>query len=661
MKKVILGVLFGLLAVAFMTTTSSARNSQMNDLNDTCGTSVSCGYCHIDPGGGGPLTPEGDAYLTGGACAICPDAPTCSGSGGTCSAITDRKVCNATTGCTYDNGAKLCVEENPGCIPEPEVCNDGIDNDCDGATDCADSDCIAECPTADCSGYTDKTTCSADSACEWDNRNKVCSTVAGGGCTPTAYPPHDCNTWANYPADCLGCHDGGSGGTQYADMMDTTHYDWIGSAPDMVNGGNSQGKIDSAQSGVSGVNSYCINILGDWPVCGSCHAGHGVKPNTGEGKENVDCLVCHNTEYSSQRARQPDGSNSVAVGTDSMVQNVHMPTRANCLKCHANAGGGDGVKRGDLSMATATNTNATFDVHMNSNASNVQCQECHVFQNHKTIGKGSDIRPTDDTARGSEVACVTCHPGKDGPSGHATAKVNDHVDRVACQTCHVPIYAKTATEIDRDWRIHHDGSPADGVSGPGHPHTTKAANLIPEYKFWDRTSDNALLYDFSVLDPATGCYPTSRPVGSIDGTSASKLYPFKYKVAQQPIMDSGNVMIALDTFEYLKVSGNIDTAIANGLANMGYPTNEPYTWGCTDTYQLLNHGIEPATNALQCADCHENTTRIDLPTMGYAPSKPMSDLCNDCHSLETGTFTGIHSRHVDNLGYNCSSCHNFSR
>jgi hypothetical protein len=42
------------------------------------------------------------------------------------------------------NDANIAI--NPGAI---EVCNDGIDNDCDGKIDCADSDCTAQCsPTS---------------------------------------------------------------------------------------------------------------------------------------------------------------------------------------------------------------------------------------------------------------------------------------------------------------------------------------------------------------------------------------------------------------------------------------------------------------------------------------------------------------------------------
>ena len=248
--------------------------------------------------------------------------------------------------------------------------------------------------------------------------------------------PHAGLTYADYPANCLACHT-----DQANEMLRTTHYQWLGDAPEMTNGlGKRQGKLTNA------VNSYCINIEGDWPVCGTCHVGRGQRPDEAGGNlENIDCLVCHNDGYAAQRTRLPDGSMGVTLPNDTMVQNVHRPTRANCLACHATAGGGDGVKRGDLSMATIANTDRGFDVHMNSAGSNLECQSCHVFNNHRVIGKGSDLRPTDDLSRGSEVSCLTCHTDKDSLNGHATAKINDHVGRVACQTCHIPEYAKVAT------------------------------------------------------------------------------------------------------------------------------------------------------------------------------------------------------------------------
>jgi len=46
--------------------------------------------------------------------------------------------------------------------------------------------------------------------------------------------------------------------------------------------------------------------------------------------------------------------------------------------------------------------------------------------------------------------------------------------------------------------------------------------------------------------------------------------------------------------------------------------------------------------------------------MGYTAKKPTSDLCNDCHGMQTYSFTAVHSRHTGK-GINCSSCHTFSR
>ncbi len=64
-----------------------------------------------------------------------------------CNGLTDcadRAVCPMGTACGIGelacNAAGLC-ECSTGALPSAEVCADGVDNDCDGDTDCADSDC----------------------------------------------------------------------------------------------------------------------------------------------------------------------------------------------------------------------------------------------------------------------------------------------------------------------------------------------------------------------------------------------------------------------------------------------------------------------------------------------------------------------------------------
>lgn len=482
---------------------------------------------------------------------------------------------------------------------------------------------------------------------------------------PNPEDPHADLSYQDYPANCLECHT-----DQASEVHASTHYQWLGEAPDMANGSFIlQGKLTNA------VNSYCINIEGNWPVCGSCHVGRGKRPDDPNvGYENIDCLMCHNQEYASSRTRLADGSMGVDAPTDSMVQNIHEPTRANCLACHAKAGGGDGVKRGDLSLALIDNRDHNFDIHMNSEGGNLNCQDCHTFENHLVIGKGSDLRPTDDPDRGSEVACTTCHSHNDIEREHPN-EVLTHLDRVACQTCHIPTYAKVPTELHRDWLTHHDGTDATTCTTenpcPGHPHTEKGSDLVPEYKWWNRLSDNYLLQDDAArtYDAAKDTYPTSRPLGDVtDG----KLYPFKYKTAYQPMIVADSRLIAMDTFEYLKNTGNVLTSVENGLANMGYPRDTAYTWITTDTYQLINHGVVDAVAVLACNDCHGNTGRMDLQAeLGYELKGDMTSVCTQCHESqevnqfmqepEKYAFDKVHDKHVSGEEYDCSACHNFSR
>jgi len=589
---------------------------------------------------------------------------------------------------------------NPGAV---EVCDDGVDNNCDGQIDegcgggpiCTDSDGDGyaieggDCGLVDCNDDDPNVNPGAAEYCgvdgNGDGLDNNCDGQTDEGCGGGGTNPHSSLIWEDYPAACMNCHDGGEAGGHYDEVWNSTHYKWVGDTPDMVNqGGTQQGKLTNA------VNSYCINILGDWPVCGSCHAGRGIKPGEGDTKANIDCLVCHNADYAQNRVRLPDGSMGPAAGTDPVimdgyVQNIAPPTRTACLQCHAKAGGGDGVKRGDLSLALADNADAHFDVHMNVAGPDLQCQDCHVFQSHKTIGKGSDLRPTDDISRGAELTCSNsnCHVDMDSGSGHASAgratEPDRHIDRVACQSCHIPTFAKHETEIHRDWRFHHDGTDAstcdNGNDCPGHPHVDKGSNLVPELKFWNRLSDNYLLGDDAALtyDAAKDTYPTSRPLGDVfasDPLQGGKLTPFKYKTADQPMVTADKVMIALDTLEYLKITGDLELSIESGLANQGYSPAEPYEWIVTDTYQMINHGVNPASAVADCSYCHGSGT-LDvnndsmLDVMGYRLKGAKEEVCAQCHDGTKKlprTWDKMHN-HVDkgSAGIGCAFCHSFER
>ena len=370
----------------------------------------------------------------------------------------------------------------------------------------------------------------------------------------------------------------------------------------------------------------------------------------------------------------PDDVAMAPMTIDQAVQTVHKPVRANCLQCHAKAGGGDAYKRGDLALAHGNTTDTTYDRHMavGPAGANLQCQDCHKVSNHRIAGRGSDLAPTDYDFPMS-CSSTECHTTKGSPAGHTTQAVNSHVARVSCQTCHIKTYGKNAgdsaateaTEYHRDWSLPH----FNATTGLWHPTSYLQNNLVPVYKFWNKNSTNYLLYDVTSPNPLTGNYTTSKPVGSIsDLTTASKLYPFKYKTAYQPIATRLNVLIAIDTSVYwtgvfANPADRVPAAIAAGIVNMGFNSGETYAFVNTETNQLITHGVPPAAQTLACNECHGSTNQMNLKSIGYQLKNTPQMVCTQCHGSEDEqmTFEQVHRQHVQNEGRGCSWCHNFSR
>jgi hypothetical protein len=160
-----------------------------------------------------------------------------------------------------------CNDRNASIYPGAlEIADDGIDQDCNGV------DLVATGGGATGGGSTD------------------------GGTGATG---HANLTWDGSTGVCLSCHK-----EQAKEMYASTHYQWEGEALYRTSGPLKQGKISNA------VNSYCINILGNWGDCGNCHVGLGAKPvptlsPTDEQLKNIDCLVCHQKDYKRARPTAP--------------------------------------------------------------------------------------------------------------------------------------------------------------------------------------------------------------------------------------------------------------------------------------------------------------------------------------------------------------------
>ncbi len=189
----------------------------------------------------------------------------------------------------------------------------------------------------------------------------------------------------------------------------------------------------STLKGESGAARAVLTGLGNWNGCSACHIGLGAEPEPVKSAAqlaNIDCLICHQEGYKRKKGNgvmQPD-KESMIMSMDVAVQTVHMPTRVTCLQCHAKAGGGDALKRGDLALATGDTADRDYDVHMATTGASLTCQDRHVPQHHTFPGKGSDIRPTDLDVT-LECASSGCHSA----TPHDNSDINRHLDRVACQ------------------------------------------------------------------------------------------------------------------------------------------------------------------------------------------------------------------------------------
>jgi hypothetical protein len=108
------------------------------------------------------------------------------------------------------------------------------------------------------------------------------------------------------------------------------------------------------------------------------------------------------------------------------------------------------------------------------------------------------------------------------------------------------------------------------------------------------------------------------------------------------------------------LTGKFDEAAARGVASMGLSGS--YTWVNTKVQQLITHGVGPKYTALDCDNCHQSTSQINLQALGYTLKGPQSQVCTQCHSQKPVlAFYDMHNKHVTDKGNDCSWCHTFSR
>jgi octaheme c-type cytochrome (tetrathionate reductase family) len=412
---------------------------------------------------------------------------------------------------------------------------------------------------------------------------------------------------------CLSCHDDAA-----RQVMATSHWTW--SLEQNVDGKKiNRGKINA-------INNFCVAVGSNEPRCTSCHVGYGWEDQNFDftDQTKVDCLVCH--DGTGTYKKSPAGAGNPAADVDllQVAQSVGKSSRQACGACHFFGGGGDAVKHGDLD-SSITNPSRDIDVHMATDGLNFSCSDCHSTENHNIRGHAMVVSPSGE----NHIGCVGCH----GEEVHESKILNNHYASVACQTCHIPAFAKeVATKTSWDWSTagqdldvpddEHGRKAYDKRKG----HFTWGKNIQPTYAWYNGEAGAYQLGEKIDPDKVT---TLNYPIGARTDPE-SKIYPFKVHTAKQ-IYDTNNMYLITpkvwgpkgDPDAYW-VNFDWNKAAAAGMQVSGLEFSGEYGFAPTTMYWRINHMVAPKEQALRCTDCHGKKSDFAWSELGYS-ADPMLD------------------------------------
>lgn len=466
---------------------------------------------------------------------------------------------------------------------------------------------------------------------------------------------------------CLSCH------TEAAKQLQkTTHWTWEYQHPVT---GQTLGKKHE-------LNVFCGSIKSNYQRCTSCHIGYGWKDKDFDfhAERNVDCLVCHDTTgtylkpeadaghpaytdvFANGALKIENGREVKKVDLLTVAQHVGKTSRATCGSCHFYGGGGDGIKHGDLD-SSLVNPDHALDVHMDAKGLNFSCATCHTAVEHDVAGSHYSMTARDrhgidipGRSHGGRASCESCHGLAPHPSD-VNNKLNHHVGKIACQTCHIPAFARggVPTKTFWDWSkateklerdadgnllLNEKGKPIRVVEYDEQGHVRYAShkgefrheeNVIPEYHWFDGQIRYTLPDD--EIDPGKRV-SVNAIEGSYDDPDA-RIWPFKRMVGTQPYDKKTNRLLAANVYgpdtdsalwsnyDWLKALevGQAE-AVATGDTELAFSGDFGFVEN--EMYWPITHMVAPKEQALSCAACHSRDGRLANLAGFYMPGRDHS-------------------------------------
>jgi len=426
---------------------------------------------------------------------------------------------------------------------------------------------------------------------------------------------------------CLECHE-----KQATDFMKTTHWTFAGT-PNHIKGMENDKKLYGKKNMI---NNFCTSPFNGpdgltHESCFKCHPGYGWTRSKFDltDKTKVDCLVCHAQKGEYERASVGCGVDEVMIKRGVMdlekaAQSVANPTNKNCGSCHFYGGGGDAVKNAALD-STLLKADKKQDVHMASKAKGglgMNCVDCHKTKEHRISGASSQLPHFD-----ARTNCEDCHSGAKAPHKKSknAAILAKHIDGVACQTCHIPVFAKGQPnklawfwedvgrkDLDEDKEDENEKEVFAKKKG-----TFKwGKNVVPVYRWYNGKITKYMLGD-KIADPSKPVVFT-HPDGNINDKKA-KIFPYKYYQGSMPMDSKFKYISTFQQYESLWIDYNWEKALVQGSKCSDYclPYSGKYQFVKTEAFLSVAHEVSPKEDALQCGECHMGGKRMDWAALGY--------------------------------------------
>ncbi len=326
--------------------------------------------------------------------------------------------------------------------------------------------------------------------------------------------------------------------------------------------------------------------------CDTCHRDKAALETAGDaGQEG--CLFCHAKRY--EVFPKPGG----------------FEAQPACLACHE-LDVSETLLAADLTLAHEEEDLTGED----------GCFDCHYSLSHRETG--------DEVVAGfSSCSANNCH----AEAPHARARIDEHLEILACETCHIPV----TTALNRDWT-----RPVWDEATQKYVPTRTEERTRPKYGWWEQ-----------------GDAP-HRFASGAQGRMISRVVPFRPLSLTFPIDAEGTMPGTLERPRFLvfdknvyAVTGDLTRAIEAGMAETGLPFSGKWAARTLEleTGVRLTHGI--VKEALDCVDCHQEGLSLDFRGI-------FSDdtFLNRFEKAPAMKFAGgpLWNEHAE-LEEDCSSCH----